>query len=95
MACCSASFRRWHGWTYRYGLLNIAHAWLRLAHGAEIVNLDWDEPKESGSKRARPKFSGDSAASVPRPHLSGQTHISSASGIKLLTRWSRSRSGRH
>jgi hypothetical protein len=53
---------------YRYGLLNIAHTWLRLAHGAEIANLDWHEPKEEASKRARPTFSGDSAASVPRPH---------------------------
>jgi hypothetical protein len=47
---------------YRYGLLNIAHAWLRLAHDAEIANLDWHEPKEDASKRARPKFLGDSAA---------------------------------
>jgi hypothetical protein len=53
---------------YRYGLLNIAHTWLRLAHRAEIANLDWHEPKEEASKRARPTFSGDSAASVPRPH---------------------------
>ena len=39
-----------------------------IAHRAEIANLDWHEPKEEASKRARPTFSGDSAASVPRPH---------------------------
>ena len=53
---------------YRHWLLNIAHALLGLAHGAEIANLDWHEPKEDAVKRARPTFSGDSAASVSRPH---------------------------